>query len=466
MRTSQLRKADLEQGLAGGLNLGPRKWDAQTVAASLAVLFALLLGVTIAQEKWLFLIAIGLMPLVILWPVEFSLGAFAMLIPFDSVGAMGSEKTGTTVAFVVGAAAGGLLLFTGMAGRRLEKPRPQAVAWALFVAWAAISSLWALDFRMALDFLPTAAALFTIYFITASLRISQKEFTWVVACTILGGLAAALFAIYSFRNGVSYHGLMTMRSSLIIGDRETDPNNFANNLLLPLSLAAGVFLSLHRGVAKVAMFGVTATIFISIVFTMSRGALLSVFAMTMVYAYRFRLKLWALALIPTAIGGILLVAAPTLLFQRMSNAVTSGGAGRTSIWRAGFVAFQHYGIVGAGLGNFPAAFDQFAGEATHFEGFGRGSHNIYLGVSVELGIVGFLLLLNALRIDLRGRKFADTISPFHAAVACEAAAWGMLVGGFFLDILWKKGFWLVWILLAVATKMQKARAGIPSSVIR
>ena len=130
------------------------------------------------------------------------------------------------------------------------------------------------------------------------------------------------------------------------------------------------------------------------------------------------------------------------------------------------MAFQHYGIVGAGLGNFPAAFDQFAGEATHFEGFGRGSHNIYLGVSVELGIVGFLLLVNALRIDLRGRKFADTISPFHAAVACEAAAWGMLVGGFFLDILWKKGFWLVWILLAVATKMQKARAGIPSSVIR
>jgi O-antigen ligase len=193
---------------------------------------------------------------------------------------------------------------------------------------------------------------------------------------------------------------------------------------------------------------------------MSRGGLLSVFAMAVVYAYRFRLKVWGLALISAATAALLL-AAPSLFFQRIANAVDSGGAGRTNIWKVGLVALKHYGIMGAGLGNFPAAFDHFAGEAAHFEGFDRGSHNIYLNVSVELGILGVILLVNALRTELRGRKFADVISPFHAAVACEAAAWGMLVGGFFLDILWKKAFWLVWILFAVATKMQKASAEIP-----
>jgi O-antigen ligase len=445
-------------------NAGPergleRQWDAQTVVAILAALLALLLGANIAQGRWLFVAAIVVIPLVILRPVELSLGAFALLIPFDSVGALGGEKTGTSVTFVVGAAAAGLLFFIGIAGHRLEKPRPQAVAWTLFVAWAAISSLWALDLKMALAFLPTVAALLAIYLVTASLRITRKEFAWVVACTILGGLLAALFAIYSFRNGVSYHGL-SMRSSLIIGDRETDPNDFANNLLLPLSLAVGVFLTVRRGVAKMVLFGVAATILISIIFTMSRGGLLSVFAMAVVYAYRFRLKVWALALIPAAIAATLLVAAPSLFFQRMADAVNSGGAGRISIWKAGLVALKHYGMVGAGLGNFPVVFDRFAGEATRFQGFGRGSHNIYLNVSVELGIVGFLLLVSALWIELRGRKFADVISPFHAAVACEAAAWGMLVGGFFLDILWRKEFWLVWILFAVATKMQKPGAEI------
>lgn len=465
MTPSQVKRADIGHGLASGFKVGrerwfKRSWDAQTAAAILAALLALLLGFSIAQEKWMFLVAIGLMPIVILWPVELSLGALALLIPFDSVGALGSEKTGTTVVFVVGAAAGGLLFLTGMAGNRLEKPRSQGVAWALFVAWAAISSLWALDLKMAVAFLPTVLSLLGLYFATATLRMTRKEFSWVIACTVLGGLVAAIYAVYSFRNGISYHGLMTMRSSLVIGSRETDPNGFANSLLLPLSFAVGICLAARRGIAKLAMLGVAATMLIAITFTMSRGGLLSVFAMAVVYAYRFRLKVWAMALITTAIIAILLVAAPSLFFQRIASAVDSGGAGRTSIWRVGLVAFQHYGIVGAGLGNFPAAFDRFAGEATHFEGFGRGPHNIYLGVLVELGIVGFLLLVNALRIELRDRKFADAMSPFHAAVACEAAAWGMLVGGFFLDILWKKGFWLVWILLAAATKMQKASAGI------
>ena len=467
MTPSQVGTAPVSKGLPRVSNAGPergleRQWDAQTVVAILSVLLALLLGVTIAQERWLFVAAIAVMPLVILRPVELSLGAFAMLIPFDSVVALGSGKAGTTVTFVVGAASAGLLFLTGMLGHRLEKPRPQAVAWALFVAWAALSTVWALDLKMAFDFLPTAAGLLTIYFVAASLRITHREFSWIVACTILGGLVAALLAIYSYRNGISYHGSVTMRSSLIFGDREADPNDFANNLLLPLSLAVGAFLTIRRKLTKIVLLAVAATMLISIVFTMSRGGLLSVFAMAVVYAYRFRLKMWARMLIPTTVAAIMLVAAPSLFLQRIKDAVSSGGAGRVSIWKAGLVALTHYGIVGAGLGNFPAAFNRFAGEASQFEGFSRASHNIYLNVSVELGIIGFVLMIYALRTELRERKFADVISPFHAAVACEAAAWGMVVGGLFLDILWRKEFWLVWILFAIATKMQKASAEMPA----
>ena len=213
---------------------------------------------------------------------------------------------------------------------------------------------------------------------------------------------------------------MTMRSSLIIGDRETDPNDYANNLLLPLSLAVGVMLTARRRTAQMLAGAVAAIIMTAIILTMSRGGLLSVFAMAIVYLYRFRLRMKAL--IPVAVMALLLMAAPSLFFQRLFSAVDSGGAGRTDIWKAGFVAFQHYPIFGAGLGNFPAAFDRFAGEAPRFEGYGRGSHNIYLGVSVELGIIGLLLLLLALRQQLRGRQFSSVPSPWHAAIACEAAA--------------------------------------------
>lgn len=425
----------------------------QMIAMLLSLVVAVGIGFSIGLGKWPFVILMAAVPLVILWPVQLSLGIFALLIPFDSVGALGQDKSGMTVTFVAGAATAGLLLFTGIAGRRMDKPRSQTLAWALFVGWALLTAAWALNVNLSLAFLPTVMSLLTIYFATTLLRFTRKEFTWIVGCTILGGLAAALYSINSFRHGVSYHGLMTMRSSLIIGNRETDPNDYANNLLLPLSLAVGVVLTARRRTAQMLALAVAAIIMIAIILTMSRGGLLSVFAMAIVYLYRFRLRMKAL--IPVAIMALALLAAPSLFFQRIFSAVDSGGAGRTHIWKAGFVAFQHYPIFGAGLGNFPAAFDRFAGEAPRFEGYGRGSHNIYLGVSVEFGVIGLLLLLLAFRQQLRGRQFSSVPSPWHAAIACEAAAWGMLVGGFFLDITWKKGFWFVWIMLAVAARFQQ-----------
>ena len=458
MTPLETRTAPNSHRLAGiwEASAGPgwgRRFGPQTVAAILGVLLALLLGVTIGEGKWLFVVAIAAVTLVVLRPVEISLGAFALLVPFDTVGVLGSGKSGTTLNSLVGAITAVVLILLGLAGGRLDRPRRDTVAWALFVGWAAISTLWARDLTMALAFLPTALALLTLYFAAVSIRFTRREFGWVIACTIVGGLIAALFSIYSFRHGISYHGMRAMRSSLIIGDRETDPNDFANTLLLPFSLTVGIFLGARRGVMRICILGVAAILLIAIFLTMSRGGLLSLLAIAVVFAYRFRLKLQAL--IPVAVGGFLLLAVPGLFFQRIAESIDSGGAGRTNIWKVGLASLKSYGLFGAGLGNFPAAYDRFKAYAPHFEGYSRASHNIYLGVFVELGIVGVILLVNALRTELRGRKFASAISPFHAAVACEAASWGMLVGGFFLDVLWRKGFWLVWILLAVASRLQE-----------
>ena len=98
--------------------------------------------------------------------------------------------------------------------------------------------------------------------------------------------------------------------------------------------------------------------------------------------------------------------------------------------------FKELWSFGAGLGNFPVAFDRFVGYATHFEGYGRGSHNIYLNVLVELGIVGFALLLNAFRNELRGRKFADLFPvSFRGGVrGCSLGhAYGRHVSRYFVE---------------------------------
>jgi putative inorganic carbon (HCO3(-)) transporter len=243
-----------------------------------------------------------------------------------------------------------------------------------------------------------------------------------------------------------------MRSSLILGEHETDPNQFAASLLLPFSLAFGVFLAARGRLVKMAVLAVLVSILFAIMLTMSRGGLLGVVVTLLVFLYRFRLKLGVI--IPVAIGALLLSALPSLFFQRISGSVQDAGAGRAYIWIVGLAALEAYGVFGAGLGNFPVAFDQFAGSSPIPISSGNASHNIYLNTCVELGVIGLVLLVNALRTELSRRPIRKSLSLFHSAVACEAACWGILISGLFLDILWKKSFWLVWILLAAASRLQ------------
>ena len=155
------------------------------IAMLLSLVLALGIGFSIGLSKWPFVIIMAAVPLVVLWPVELSLGTFALLIPFDAVGALGQEKSGMTITFVAGAATAGLLLFTGIAGRRMDKPHSQTLAWAVFAGWALLTAAWALNVNLALAFLPTVMSLLTIYFATTLLRFTRKEFAWIVGCTIL-----------------------------------------------------------------------------------------------------------------------------------------------------------------------------------------------------------------------------------------------------------------------------------------
>ena len=100
---------------------GERRW----LPIALTVFFALLMGVMVAEGQWLLVAALAVVPLVFLWPVQVALGAFALLIPFDSATfSQGDGNTGTTLNFVVGAAAASILIVTALAGNQTAKATP------------------------------------------------------------------------------------------------------------------------------------------------------------------------------------------------------------------------------------------------------------------------------------------------------------------------------------------------------
>ena len=45
----------------------------------------------------------------------------------------------------------------------------------------------------------------------------------------------------------------------------------------------------------------------------------------------------------------------------------------------------------------------------------------------------------------------------------EAAAWAMLTSAFFVGMLWRKTFWMVWILYALAVRLAQEKAKQPAT---
>lgn len=413
-------------------------------------------GALVAHEQWLVLILIVAVPLMLLWPVQMSLGVFAFVLPFDSVSAVQSEGAGTTLNFIIGAASGLILLATGIVTGRFERPPRAALWWGLFVLWSATTLLWAFEPEAALGRLPTVFASFLFYLVAVSFRITRKELTWVLLLTMLGGIVAAAYASLNFMEGSGVE-----RATLMLGERATNPNTFAATLLLSLSLALGRLISSRGWFKRLAMMAAVAVIALAILLSMSRGNLVAACALILVYVYRLGVS--GRMILAISLLLMLLCAMPDLFFVRVQTGMSSRAAGRFDIWQAGFKAFKHYGVFGAGLNNFPDVYDKFAGDATQFRGYHRDPHNIYLGISVETGIVGLLLFLGAVGSQFRAvQRFYVGAKAFEApmVVACEAASWGMLIAGFSGNFVWNKMFWLTWVYLTVALRVaDREKAG-------
>jgi O-antigen ligase len=438
---------------------GDRRWP---IVAAVAIL-AVVVGATLAQANWILIAALLVLPIFLLRPRELSLGIYAFLLPFDSLTAVGPE--GVTLTSIAGAAVVAILLGTALVRKQLHKPPRQALWWTLFVGWAGVTVLWALEWKPATGRLPTAISLLVVYLVVLSTNISRKELQTVSLFLIGGGCAASLYTIYQFLGGSGYHG--SNRGSLMTENAATDPNYFAASLLLPLSLAIYGFLIPRSWLVRVRWLAVTGIIAFGILVTMSRGSLVAVGVMFLFYMYTRHVS--RRMLIPVvAIFVALAFVLPDSFFARLETGAQGESSGRTTIWQGGLVAFEHYALAGAGLNNFPYAYQKNLGSSPILQHQTVWApHNSYLEIGVDTGLIGLVLMLTAIVTQLRSasRRRKNTNKLGSVIIAYEAGCYGILVAVFFIGAIWDKWFWLSWILLAVAVRTapveQHAEAPVP-----
>jgi O-antigen ligase len=326
----------------------------------------------------------------------------------------------------------------------------------LYNLWLTASVFWSLDPKVSLDLLPTALQLFALYAIVCMVRIDLNMLKTVAAGIIAGGASASLVLLYLYHAGVAITG---GRLWLRTENMNWNPDHASAALLLPLCVATMASVSTRNLGARLLSIASVAIMLRTIQLTGARGPELALLVMLiyLVARQRNRLQLGAI------LAGLFTIAAAISakdIAARWSDAISTGGAGRTDIWHVGWLAFKENWLFGAGFNNFALAYNRVFIQVFQpfYVGWSRASHNIWIGNGVELGIIGIALLLWGWYAQFRALRGIGPDDPRYAMrLCCEAAILGLFVAAFFADVMLTKYLWLAFMLVGLTRNAAPVR---------
>ena len=437
------------------------------LAAGGALLAAIVLGVAIEIGTGNLLLALALLgvlgaPAALLvalrWPYVFPYGLYIMLVPFDNMLKIGG---GGTLTKLLGMASIAALLAHAFIQRRVGRPPKALWIWVAFLLWNLVGVMWTPDLPTALLYMQTLGSLVLLYGVLSIAPIAERDLRTVCTCIILGGVAASLYGIYLLHNAPQMAGDYG-RLMINVGDRKIDPNHFANSLLAPIALSFVALLSARRPGAIFAALLALAILIAGVLISLSRETLLGCVVIAAVVILLSRRRLVGLAIgIPALVLIPLLVPA---IGQRMTEAFSTGGAGRTAVWHVAWIAFGQRPLLGWGTSGAVDAYDVnfFKVYQPHSVGWVITPHNTALHIAVELGVVGLIIFTVAwiaMFRQLGDIPAGDRLSDVR--VGLMAALTALALVSFFIDLLAYKYLWLVMAAVAQLRSVVRLRAPAP-----
>jgi len=421
-------------------------------AMALAALAAAILLETGASRSIALSIAVAAAPLglylSIRRPLIFPFALYTILVPFSELVFISGMGTLTKL---VGGLAIVALVFYMLRTRRTVRPPAALFAWLALIAWACTSIFWAIDTNLSLSLIGTLLQLFLMFAVVAVVPVTAFELRAILAAVTIGGVCAAAYGAYLFKQGADIQGNRIVLES-VTSSQTLDPNHFAASLLLPLSLAMMGALRTRGFWRKVLFLGLFGVLMLGVYASGSRGGFVGVAAVILylLWKSRYRLQILLVGLVAGAASALV----PTSLWARIISDPTSG-SGRTGIWMIGAAAFRHYWLLGAGIANFPNAYNQSflrVHPVLSLDWYwDRAPHDILLMIGVELGIVGLALFAWAVVAQFRTLRHVRLTHPLYdVRLALEGAFVGLMVAALFLDVMYWKYAWLVFMAMVLA----------------
>jgi O-antigen ligase len=408
-------------------------------------------------------------------PLRTIVPVYAFLVPIGGVFALRVPLPSpfNTLSSLTGALAIGAVSLHLVRERRGRIPTLPVGMWLAFVGWSAFTFVWAGDPAPVVHELTIAIPLVALLVLVALLPGTREDLMRLRDAVVLSGAAVGGYGLLLMTTGAALpaHGFSS-RFSLSAGD--TNPNQLAASLLLPLALSIDLALGEREIIAPwwrrwLGPVGAVLSAF-AIALSGSRGGALAavVGAVTVLVLFarwrpwqRFRVRRAVRGVAAGSVALIVLAVISLSLFpeSRLSSLFESdpvqrlvetetGSSGRAEIWTTGALACREHCAVGAGLGNFTRVYTEvFAfSNVSRNVGLERPGHNLYLEIAVETGLVGIVLFFLAIGAEWRTIRSARTF-PLAAGIAAGVVA--LLVADVFEGFLWFKHAWLPFVMIRV-----------------
>jgi O-antigen ligase len=227
-----------------------------------------------------------------------------------------------------------------------------------------------------------------------------------------------------------------------------DPNVLASGLVAAIVLSLGLAATLHSRFRRLLMLLLVPVLVLALLDTASRGGFVSaaaaaVAAFWLMPAHRMRV---AAAMVLAAGAAALFFAQSPAVWDRVGQASQDRGSGREDLWRvASRVAKDHH-VTGIGIGQFRVRSVEYALAPGRLAFVGliadrpATTHNIYLGLLAEVGVIGLALFGLAVYLALSSarlaaRRFAADADQAWSTL-CDTlvvAVISLLVAGVFLS---------------------------------
>lgn len=407
---------------------------------------AVLLGLLVARDVpvGVGLLLAGLAVPAVLVDLPLGLALYAVLLFLEQLEAVSVAPT----------ALGILVLLTWLAGsptRRVAtrtfvaRHRALLHVLALLWVWLLLSLSWAQEVRGAPVVGWTSAIL--LFVVVATAVASAHQLRVVVLGLVAGAVASTALGLAGSYLGAG-SGLydVTHFEGRLTGGTG-DPNFLAAGIVPAVVLAAGLLSGERRPWARWSLGAAMALLVVGLLATESRGGVIAaaVAAVLAPLVLRGR-RLQATVFVAFAISVAAAWAVATPGAWSRITSLSDQGNGRSDIWRVALRMAGDHPVGGVGLGNFPVRsgdyvrqpgtlrFVELIAERPH------ATHNTYLEILAETGVVGLGLFLAVVAASMRaawraGRALEAAGQAVSATLARATllAQVGMLVAVFFIS---------------------------------